>query len=215
MEMIRLKKFYFFQLDLCLEKGIQLRMELIEQIKKDLKETLSEKRYNHSIGVMEMAEELAKLYGADVETAKIAGLLHDIAKEMSSEEKLKYVEENNIKIDEVERINTPILHGKIGADIAAKKYGVNEQIQKAIEYHTTTSTDMDIIAKIIYVSDKIELNRKSEDYDIEYERFLAKKDLDETIIYIINSNITSLINKGKLIHPKSIETRNHLIIEKL
>lgn len=190
-------------------------MELIEKIKEDLRENLSEKRYKHSVGVMEMAGELAQLYGADVETAKLAGLLHDIAKEMSSEDKLKYVEENNILINEVERINTPILHGKIGADVAKKKYGVSEQIQKAIELHTTTSPDMDIIAKIVYVSDKVELNRKSEDYDIEYERELAKKDLDETVIYIIESNIKSLLKKGKLIEPQSIETRNKLIISKM
>ncbi len=187
-------------------------MELIEQIKKDLKDILSEKRYTHSIGVMEMAAKLAEIYGADVETAKLAGILHDIAKEMSSEEKLKYVKENNIIINEVERINTPILHGKIGADIAKKKYGINEQVQRAIEYHTTTNPNMDLISKIVYVSDKIELNRKSEDYDIKYERELALKDIDKTIIYIIDSNIKSLLNKGKLIEAEMIETRNKLLI---
>lgn len=188
-------------------------MELIEKIQKDLKESLSEKRYIHSIGVMNMSIELAKLYNADIETARLAGILHDIAKEMTPEEKIQYVNDNNIVIDDVERINTPILHGKIGADIARKKYGVNEQIQKAIEYHTTTDPNMDIIAKILYVADKIELNRKSEDYDIEYERDLAQKSLDDTIIYIIDSNVKSLINKGKLIHPRSIETRNKLLLQ--
>ena len=190
-------------------------MELIEQIKKDLKDILSEKRYTHSVGVMEMAAKLAEIYGADVETAKLAGILHDIAKEMSSEEKLKYVKENNIIINEVERINTPILHGKIGADIAKKKYGINEQVQRAIEYHTTTNPNMDLISKIVYVSDKIELNRKSEDYDIKYERELALKDINKTIIYIIDSNIKSLINKGKLIEAEMIETRNKLLIEQI
>ena len=187
-------------------------MELIEQIKKDLKNILSEKRYTHSVGVMEMAAKLAEIYRADIETAKLAGILHDIAKEMSSEEKLKYVKENNIIINEVERINTPILHGKIGADIAKKKYGINEQVQRAIEYHTTTNPNMDLISKIVYVSDKIELNRKSEDYDIKYERELALKDIDKTIIYIIDSNIKSLLNKGKLIEAEMIETRNKLLI---
>lgn len=189
-------------------------MDLIDIIKNDLKGILSEKRYIHSIGVMEMAEKLANIYNVDIQTAKIAGLLHDIAKEMSPEEMIRYVKENNIEIDEVERINIPILHGKIGADIAKKKYGVNEQIQKAIEYHTTTSQNMDKLAKIIYVSDKIELNRKSEEYDIEYERNLAQKDLDATVIFIIESNIKSLMRKEKLIHPKSVETRNKLIMEK-
>ena len=158
-----------------------------------------------------MAMELARLYNVDIQTAQVAGLLHDIAKEMTPEEKMEYVKNNNITIDDIERINTPILHGKIGADIARKKYGVNEQVQKAIEYHTTTNPDMDIIAKIIYVADKIELNRKSENYDIEYERTLAKKSLEETIVYIIDSNVMNLINNGKLIHPKSIETRNKYI----
>lgn len=186
-------------------------MELIEKIKKDLKETLSGKRYIHSIGVMEMSEKLAKIYNADVQTAKLAGLMHDIAKEMTPEQMLKYIKENNIPINEIERINTPILHGKIGADIAKKKYGINEQIQKAIEYHTTTNPDMDLIAKIVFVSDKIELNRKSKDYDIEAERKLAMKDLDATILIIINNNIKSLISKDKLINEESINTRNKII----
>jgi len=190
-------------------------MELIEQIKKDLKEILSERRYIHSLGVMEMAGKLAKIHNEDIETTKIAGLLHDIAKEMPKEEMLKYVKENNIETNKIERINTAILHGKIGADIARKRYGVSKQIQDAIKYHTTTSPEMDTLAKIVYVADKIEMNRKSEDYDIEYERKLAKKDLDAVIIYIIDANIKSLIDKNKLIEEESVKTRNSLMIKKL
>lgn len=190
-------------------------MELIEQIKKDLKETLSERRYIHSLGVMEMAGKLAKIHNEDIETTKIAGLLHDIAKEMPKEEMLKYVKENNIETNKIERINTAILHGKIGADIARKRYGVSKQIQDAIKYHTTTSPEMDTLAKIVYVADKTEMNRKSEDYDIEYERKLAKEDLDAVIIYIIDANIKSLIDKNKLIEEESVKTRNSLMIKKL
>lgn len=190
-------------------------MELIEQIKKDLKEILSERRYIHSLGVMEMAGKLAKIHNEDIETAKIAGLLHDIAKEMPKEEMLKYVKENNIETNKIERINTAILHGKIGADIAKKRYGVSKQIQDAIKYHTTTSPEMDTLAKIVYVADKTEMNRKSEDYDIEYERKLAKEDLDAVIIYIIDANIKSLIDKNKLIEEESVKTRNSLMIKKL
>jgi len=187
-------------------------MENIEKIKKDLKQVLSERRYEHSIGVMNMAEELAKIYKVDMETAKIAGLLHDNAKEMTKEEMLKYVEENNIEITEFEKLNVPILHGKIGADIAKKKYGVSEQIAKAIEYHTTTSPKMDTLAKIIYVSDKVELTRKSEKFDIESERKLATIDLDKTVLLIINNTTKYLIDNNKMIATESIETRNKLLL---
>ena len=60
-----------------------------------------------------MASKLAKIYNVDIEMAQIAGLLHDNAKEMSKEEMLKYVEENNIEINEFEKHNVKILHGKI------------------------------------------------------------------------------------------------------
>ncbi len=187
-------------------------MELIEKIQEDLKETLSERRYEHSIGVMEMAGELAKIYGVDIETAKIAGLLHDNAKEIPDDKMLKYVEENNIKINEFEKNNIKILHGKIGADIAKKKYGISEQIQKAIEYHTTTNPNMDTLAKIVYVSDKVELTRKSEKYDIESERKLAKIDLDKTLLLIINNTTKYLIDNNKMIALETIETRNKIIL---
>lgn len=190
-------------------------MERIEQIKEDLKQVLSEKRYIHSIGVMEMCEKLAKIYGVDIQNAKIAGLLHDIAKETTSEEKLEYAKQNNIEIDEIEKTNPQILHGKIGAHIAKVKYGVSKEIQNAIEYHTETNPNMDILAKIVYVSDKIELNRKDDNFEIKYERELATKDLDETVIYIINANIIKLIKKQKLIHPTILKTRNALIKAKL
>ena len=175
-------------------------MEKLEQIKEDLKEILSEKRYIHSIGVMEMCEHLAKIYNEDVEEAKLAGLLHDIAKEMSEEEMLNYLEKNNIEVTEVERINTKILHGKIGADIAKKKYNVSKKVADAIKYHTTTSVEMDMLAKIVFVSDKIELNRPSTMYNVEYKRFVAEKDINKAMLLIINDNIVKLVSKGILIN---------------
>ena len=203
-------------MSLCgLKERNLIKTEKIEKMKEDLKNILSERRYIHSVGVMEMCEKLAKIYKVDVEKAKIAGLLHDNAKEMSPEEMLNYVKKNNIEITEIEKINTPILHGKIGADIAKKKYGVDKQIEDAIKYHTTTNIKMDTLAKILYVSDKIEMNRMSDEYNIQEEREVAKKDLDRAVLMIIDSNIESLIKKGKLIEQESIETRNKILIEML
>ena len=187
--------------------------ELLNRIQKDIKETLSEYRYIHSVGVMKKAEELAQIYNVDVEKAKLVGISHDIAKEFSPEEALKYVKDNNIKIDEIERINTVLLHGKIGADIVKKKYGFTKDMQDAISFHTTTNKNMDMLAKILYVADKIEENRPSGKYNIEYERKIANKNIDETIIYIINESIQELAKKNILIHPNCIETRNKILLD--
>lgn len=187
-------------------------MELIDKIKIDLKKILSEKRYKHSISVMEMAVELAKIHNVNIEDAMIAGLLHDNAKEMSGEEILEYIEKNNIIINEFEKMNLHLMHGKIGADIAKRKYKINEQIQKAIEYHTTANPNMDKLAKIIYISDKIELTRSSNSFDINEERKLAKQNLDKALLLIINNTTKYLIEEDKLIALESIETRNKILL---
>ena len=190
--------------------------ELLNKINEDIKSTLSEKRYNHSVGVMKKAEELAKIHGADINKAKLTGLAHDIAKELSEEDKLKYAKQNNIEVDEVEKINVGLLHGKIGADICKKRYGFTDEMQDAIKYHTTGNENMDLLAKIIFVADKIEDGRKYKDnekknQELQEVRQIAKENLDEAVLREINSSLVYTIQKGNLIHLDSIRTRNKII----
>lgn len=185
----------------------------IEKILEDVKNTLSEKRYIHSIGVMKQAEYLAKKYGQDVEIAKAVGIAHDIAKELTEEEKIKYVEENKIEIDEIEKINIGLLHAKIGADICKKKYNFTEEMQNAIKYHTTGNENMDTLAKIIFVADKTEENRKYD--DLQTVQKLADEDLNKCILYILDYMLVDNVKKQKTIHPDSIKIRNKILIENL
>ena len=183
----------------------------LEEITKDVKNTLSEKRYIHCIGVMEQAAYLAKKYGYDIDIARVVGIAHDIAKEIPEEEKLKYVEQNNIEIDKIESVNIGLLHAKIGADICKKKYNFTEEMQNAIKYHTTGNENMNILAKIIFVADKTEKNRKYE--DLKTVRDLADEDLDKCILYILDYMLVDNVNKKKLIHPNSIKIRNKIMLD--
>ena len=200
-------------LDFNDDKKVQ---ELQRKITQDKQRELSEKRYNHSIGVMKKAEELAKLYKVNINKAKLVGLAHDIGKELSKEDKLKYVKENDIEIDRIEKINVGLLHGKIGADICKKRYDFTEDMQDAIKFHTTGNKDMDLLAKIIFVADKIEEGRKYKDknkmQELELIREAAKENLDEAMLGLIDSSLIYTMQKKNLIHPDSISTRNQLII---
>ena len=188
---------------------------LLVKIDADVKQALSEKRYKHSVGVMKKAEELAKIYDIDVNTAKLGGLAHDIGKELTKEEKLAYVEQNNIEIDEIEKINVGLLHGKIGADICKKRYGFTAQMQDAIKYHTTGNEKMDLLAKIIFVADKIEENRNYENEEkqksLEYARQLAKEDINKAVLLEIDESLVYTIKKQELIHTDSVLARNKLL----
>ena len=183
-------------------------MEL-KEIQEYVKKQLSEKRYNHSVGVMKRSEELAKMYGADVEIAKKIGIAHDVAKEISEKDKLKYVKDNNIEIDEVERENTPLLHAKIGKDIAIKKFGFSESMGQAIANHTTGNKDMDIYSKILFIADRTSKERNFDDI-----KDLAKKDIDEAVLYILDKKIELQVKKRALIHLNGIIARNYLLSNK-
>ena len=61
----------------------------IEEIEEWLKNNLTEEKYLHSIGVMDMAKMLALKFNLDIEKAKVAGLLHDCAKNLDTEEMKK------------------------------------------------------------------------------------------------------------------------------
>lgn len=190
--------------------------ELLNIINDDIKKELSEKRYNHSIGVMKKSEELAKLYGVNVNKAKLVGLAHDIGKELSKDGKLQYSRENNIQIDEIEKINVGLLHAKIGADICKKRYGFDQEMQDAIKYHTIGNENMNLFAKIIFVADKIENGRNYKDEEkmkkLERARELANENIDKALIYEIDASLKFTILKGELIHPDSISTRNKIIL---
>lgn len=183
--------------------------KLLEKIDYELKKQLSSERYQHSVGVMKKAKSLAILYGEDQQKAALVGLAHDIAKELSREEKLKYVVEHHIPIDEVEKINVGLLHAKIGADICKNRYGFTAEMQEAILYHATGHIAMSKLSKIIFVADKTEEGRNYQ--DLEKAKKLAQLDLDAACLYIVDVSLQKTIEKGSLIHPDSIYFRNQLI----
>lgn len=185
----------------------------LEDIIKEVKEVLSEKRLAHSIGTMERAKQLAMLYGEDVNKAMAIGIIHDIAKEMTDEELLDYAKKNNIVVDEIEKINPSLLHGKIAADIVKKKYNFSKEMQDAISYHTMGHPDMNMLAKILFVADKTEETRKKTMQDFDEEVTLAKTDIDKSMVSLLDKSIIYTISKKELVHPDSIITRNFFLMK--
>lgn len=190
-------------------------MEEIEKIKEDLKQILSEKRYIHSIGAMEKAIELAKVYEEDEEKSALTALTHDIAKEMTVEEYYKYAEENKVELSKDDKMCTSVLHGIIGADIVKKKYGFTDEMCRAIYYHTTGITNMTTFEKIIFLADKVEERTRPKDKADVIRNIIKEKGLDEAILWIADDyTIPKAIKNRGILHPNTINVRNE-IIEKM
>ena len=167
-----------------------------------LKCTLKERRYNHTLGVADTAVELAKKYGCDQEKAEIAGLLHDCAKYMSSEEILKKCKNYGIQFTESEKNNPHLLHAKLGEYYARHDYGVeDEEILSAIHNHTTGKAEMTLLEKIIFTADYIEPGRKDVE-NLDKIREISFKNLDKAVYLILKNTIKYLNSwKGEIDKP--------------
>ena len=156
----------------------------IDTIRKKVKENQSEKRYEHTMGVMYTAAALAMRYHVDVEKALLAGLLHDCAKAYS----------------------TNLEHAKRGAQMARDEYGIDDtDITDAIFYHTTGRPNMTLLDKIIYIADYMEPNR-CEAPNLDEIRRLAFEDIDECLYKILEASLKYLKGKDVVIDPITEET---------
>lgn len=132
----------------------------IAKMQKKLQNYIDEMRYIHTQGVMYTAAALAMCYGEDLERAQVAGLLHDCAKCIPNDEKLKLCRENDIPVSDTEKEAPFLLHARLGAFIAQEKYGIKDQeILDAIAWHTVGRPEMTMLEKIIFLADYIEPNR--------------------------------------------------------
>lgn len=183
-----------------------------ETIKEEVKNILSEKRYQHSLGVVERGIELAKIYQQDIEKIKIIAMAHDIAKEMTPTELYQYAQEHHLFLDEIEKKEPSIVHAKIGADICKHRYGFTQDMVEAVCYHTTGNIAMDTVAKIIMIADKTEAGRKMIDLQTAVE--ITNQDLEEGLLHVCAIAITYNIKKKSLLHPDTIELMNQIILDK-
>lgn len=181
-----------------------------DEIVKKLEKRLSSKRFKHSQGVAETAVSLAKRFAGDPLKARLAGILHDCAREIPRNNLLQTAEASGIVLCDIERLEPVLLHAKLGAKMAQTEYGViDAEILQAIALHTTGGPVMTLLDKIIYLADFIEPGRNYPGVD--NLRQLAGTDLDCAVLAACDQTIKFLLEKRGLLHPATIEGRNALL----
>ena len=174
----------------------------------ELPKFIEKKRENHSVGVAVTAYLLAMRYNEDECLAYQTGLLHDIAKRLSTEEQLKLCE--GIELFPDERAYVKMLHSPAGSGVVKKLYNItNEKLLSGIRFHTVGSEDMSLFDKIIYMADYIEPYRSFD--GLKELRELTFLDIDKAIIKGIDTTILSLIEENLKISPIMLTVRNDLI----
>ena len=117
-------------------------------------------RFRHCRDVSQTAVRLAERWDADIEKARLAGILHDCARNLKGEELLKTSRQFGMIPSPLELLQPALIHAPLGAIIAERRFGISEpQILQAIRRHTTGAPQMTLLDKVIYLSDCIEPGR--------------------------------------------------------
>jgi len=132
-----------------------------EKIKDYVKNSMSEKRFNHVLGVVETAKMLTELHDINAADAEVAALIHDVAKEQDLEEAKQMLMERE---ETVYLEHSPkVWHAPLGAFIAGEVFGIEDvDILNSVKYHTTGRPKMSDLEKVIFVADYTEPNRTFE-----------------------------------------------------
>ncbi len=171
-----------------------------------LQKKLTPHRYRHSLGVEDTCAALAAAWNYPVRLARIAGLLHDCAKSLSDSKYFKVCEKNNIPVSAAEEKAPYLLHAKVGAVYAEKKYGViDEDLLEAIRVHTTGKPEMGLLDKILFVADYIEPGRDKA-ADLENIREIAYQDLDLCCEVILKNTLDYLKKSGAEVDKTTADT---------
>lgn len=166
-------------------------------------------RAAHIFGCEKTAVKLARCWGEDEEKARFAALLHDITKQYSHREQLKFVQKYDILVDgDFDRFPA-LAHAVTGAAVARAEYGACEDVVNAIRYHTTGRPGMTKLEKILYLADYIEPTRDFK--GLEEARELAYRDLDAAVLRSTADCLTYNLKKLRPIHPITIAAYNEMV----
>lgn len=183
-----------------------------QQVLNWLGDAVPEKRLHHILRVEAMAVDLAQHHQLDVDAARLAGLMHDLAKCFPPEELLGWARAEGWTLDPTERQSPHLLHAPVGALVARDTFGIDDpRILAAIANHTLGAPDMDALSCVVYLADSLEPGR-GDDAQLHHLRQLCYEDLSTAVYETCVVSLKHLLQTGRLIHPRTILTRNGFLM---
>ncbi len=186
-------------------------MAELETYRRYLKQHLSAKRYAHSVNVAAASYALAKRFGGtDPETARFAGLVHDICKEAPKDVQYTLMMRSNLAVCAEERRSYKVWHGIAGAELLREKFQVADlDVLRAVRFHTVGRAGMSSLEKIVYLADMIS---KERDYpDVETMREKAAQSLEEGMHYALSYSLQKLVKRNAYIPCHTLEAYNEML----
>ncbi len=175
-----------------------------------LKARLSKKRFVHSVNVARASCVLAEKWGADMDKAYLAGLLHDCCKELPFPEQKELMLGGPFPVSDVEWACKPVWHGIAAASYMHAELGIDDpDVLGAARWHTVGRAKMSRLEEIVYMADLISAERTYR--DVERFRKMAHTDLNKALLAAFQYAVDSVIKKGTPLPVSTVEAYNYYL----
>jgi len=172
----------------------------IEEIRLYTQKHVKKSRYEHSVRVAQMCRDLCSHYGLNPLDGYLAGIGHDMCKDMDDEKMTATALKDGKPLLEIEKNKPSLLHGRAAAVLMKEKFGIeNEDILEAVANHTSGMYGMCDLTKCLFLADKIEPGRPQSTE--EYRNRYLKLSLNEMTAAIVLENYEYIKAKGYTIYP--------------
>lgn len=179
-----------------------------EQVITWLKKNVSPPRLQHILGVEAYAAQLAQCHGVDPQKAAQAGLMHDLAKFFAPQRLLKIANKEGLVLDDVLTRHPHLIHADVSAIVARDRFGVTDaEILDAIRHHTLGCPDMTELSCVVFIADAIEPHRGNSP-ELEHMRQISLINLYQALLLTCDYSFAHLLHKQRVIHPRTVLTRN-------
>jgi len=181
-----------------------------ETLKRYIGRELSPRRCQHSLGVADLAGQMAGKMGLDPAPARVAGLLHDHMRETEPAELLRIARSLGFALHMMEIRYPVLLHSPIGAALLPEKFGIRDpEILEAVRYHTTGAGRMGLLARIVFTADLLEPSRNYP--GVEELRQVAERDPEAGFEVCVQHHLVHLIDRKRQLHPDTVDCWNHCV----
>ncbi|MBI1388366.1 MAG: HD domain-containing protein [bacterium] len=180
-----------------------------------LKEVISEKRYNHCLGVLDTAFQLAEAWsgqGYDIDRNHLAwsALFHDCAKEIDAEGRAALIAEGRIVHGKELLTQPPLEHAPLGALLLRRKFDLDEyDVMMAIAYHPTGHPNLTPMGWIVYLADFLEPGRTYYDFRADYFNAALANPLSGLRL-VTDAKIQSVRDKKRSVHPIAYQVKSYI-----
>ena len=179
---------------------------------KGLIQALPQGLQDHLERVRKTALALATAHGADREAIELAALGHDLARAYSAEALLTRAQKWGLDIHPVEEQVPILLHGMVAAEVLRRQCGVKDaRVLEAVRWHSTAVPGMGPVGLVVFLADKLEPHKLRRSPKLPEIAEVAKVSLERAVAGYLTMEIALLLKEGRLIHPTSVEARNHLL----